>query len=73
LTARERVEMVLDEDSPFLELLPFAGYGQVSYFTFIRKRDIRILAQECMVLFDSLEELPLILIFEMNIIVSLSG
>lgn len=28
LTARERIELVLDQDSPFLELLPFAGYGQ---------------------------------------------
>lgn len=27
-TARERVELVLDEDSPFLELCPLAGYGQ---------------------------------------------
>jgi len=29
LTARERVHLLLDEDAPFLELLPFAGYGQV--------------------------------------------
>ncbi|KAL1927381.1 hypothetical protein VTP01DRAFT_4010 [Rhizomucor pusillus] len=28
LSARERVELVLDEDSPFLELCPLAGYGQ---------------------------------------------
>eukprot|EP01118_Nematostelium_gracile_P017277 TRINITY_DN732_c0_g1_i3.p1 TRINITY_DN732_c0_g1~~TRINITY_DN732_c0_g1_i3.p1 ORF type:complete len:540 (-),score=140.69 TRINITY_DN732_c0_g1_i3:27-1646(-) len=28
LTARERIEMVLDQDSPFLELMPLAGYGQ---------------------------------------------
>lgn len=28
LLARERVELLLDEDSPFLELLPFVGYGQ---------------------------------------------
>lgn len=27
-TARERVELVLDEDSPFLELCPLAGYDQ---------------------------------------------
>jgi acetyl-CoA carboxylase carboxyltransferase component len=26
--ARERVELVLDEDSPFLELCALAGYGQ---------------------------------------------
>jgi acetyl-CoA carboxylase carboxyltransferase component len=25
--ARERVELLLDPDSPFLELLPLAGYG----------------------------------------------
>ncbi|KAI9307474.1 ClpP/crotonase-like domain-containing protein [Cunninghamella echinulata] len=28
LTARERLELLLDEDSPFLELCPLAGYGQ---------------------------------------------
>eukprot|EP00211_Chloroparvula_japonica_P001379 CAMPEP_0119133254 /NCGR_PEP_ID=MMETSP1310-20130426/13280_1 /TAXON_ID=464262 /ORGANISM="Genus nov. species nov., Strain RCC2339" /LENGTH=547 /DNA_ID=CAMNT_0007123941 /DNA_START=38 /DNA_END=1678 /DNA_ORIENTATION=- len=28
LLARERVELLLDEDSPFLELMPLAGYGQ---------------------------------------------
>ena len=28
LLARDRVELVLDEDSPFLELMPLAGYGQ---------------------------------------------
>eukprot|EP01094_Clydonella_sp_ATCC50884_P001894 TRINITY_DN11431_c0_g1_i1.p1 TRINITY_DN11431_c0_g1~~TRINITY_DN11431_c0_g1_i1.p1 ORF type:complete len:543 (+),score=213.94 TRINITY_DN11431_c0_g1_i1:137-1765(+) len=28
LLARERVELILDEDSPFLELCPLAGYGQ---------------------------------------------
>jgi hypothetical protein len=28
LSARERVELLLDEDSPFLELCQFAGYGQ---------------------------------------------
>lgn len=27
MTARERVEMLLDQDSPFLELLPLAGLG----------------------------------------------
>ncbi|KAJ3101868.1 hypothetical protein HDU97_000981 [Phlyctochytrium planicorne] len=27
LLARERVELILDQDSPFLELLPLAGYG----------------------------------------------
>jgi acetyl-CoA carboxylase carboxyltransferase component len=27
LLARERVEMLLDRDSPFMELLPFAGWG----------------------------------------------
>ena len=27
LTARERIELLLDEDSPYLELLPMAGYG----------------------------------------------
>lgn len=27
LTARERVELLLDMDSPFLELMPLAGYG----------------------------------------------
>lgn len=26
--ARDRVELLLDEDTPFLELLPLAGYGQ---------------------------------------------
>ncbi|KAI8997592.1 carboxyl transferase [Pilobolus umbonatus] len=28
LTARERVELLLDEDSPFLEIAPLAGYDQ---------------------------------------------
>ena len=28
LLARDRIELVLDEDSPFLELMPLAGYGQ---------------------------------------------
>eukprot|EP01100_Stratorugosa_tubuloviscum_P003582 TRINITY_DN186_c0_g2_i1.p1 TRINITY_DN186_c0_g2~~TRINITY_DN186_c0_g2_i1.p1 ORF type:complete len:569 (-),score=297.49 TRINITY_DN186_c0_g2_i1:13-1674(-) len=28
LLARERVELILDEDSPFLELMPLAGWGQ---------------------------------------------
>lgn len=28
LLARERIELLLDEDSPFLELCPLAGYGQ---------------------------------------------
>jgi acyl-CoA carboxylase subunit beta len=27
LTARERIELLVDEDSPFLELCPLAGYG----------------------------------------------
>ena len=27
LTARERIELLIDEDSPFLELCPLAGYG----------------------------------------------
>lgn len=27
LTARERIELLLDRDAPFLELAPFAGYG----------------------------------------------
>lgn len=26
VTARDRVALLLDEDSPFLELAPFAGY-----------------------------------------------
>jgi len=26
--ARERIELVLDQDSPFLELMPLAGLGQ---------------------------------------------
>eukprot|EP01059_Diplonema_ambulator_P032890 TRINITY_DN6661_c0_g1_i2.p1 TRINITY_DN6661_c0_g1~~TRINITY_DN6661_c0_g1_i2.p1 ORF type:complete len:545 (+),score=160.93 TRINITY_DN6661_c0_g1_i2:45-1679(+) len=28
LTFRERLDLILDEDSPFLELMPLAGYGQ---------------------------------------------
>jgi acetyl-CoA carboxylase carboxyltransferase component len=28
LLARDRVELLLDQDSPFLELMPLAGYGQ---------------------------------------------
>ncbi|CAO3697727.1 unnamed protein product [Rhizopus stolonifer] len=28
LSARERIELLLDQDSPFLELCTFAGYGQ---------------------------------------------
>lgn len=28
LLPRERIEMLLDEDSPFLELCPLAGFGQ---------------------------------------------
>ena len=28
LSARERIELLLDIDSPFLELMPLAGYGQ---------------------------------------------
>lgn len=31
LTARERIELVLDQDSPFLELLPLAGWGSDCY------------------------------------------
>jgi hypothetical protein len=27
LTARDRISLLLDQDSPFLELCPFAGYG----------------------------------------------
>ncbi len=27
LTARERIDLLLDRDAPFLELAPFAGYG----------------------------------------------
>ncbi|MDW8332800.1 MAG: carboxyl transferase domain-containing protein, partial [Bacteroidia bacterium] len=27
MTARERIELLLDEDSPYLELMPLAGYG----------------------------------------------
>ncbi|HEU0190954.1 MAG TPA: carboxyl transferase domain-containing protein, partial [Mycobacterium sp.] len=27
MTARERIELLIDEDSPFLELCPLAGYG----------------------------------------------
>ena len=26
--ARDRIELLLDDDSPFLELCPLAGYGQ---------------------------------------------
>lgn len=28
LLARERINLLLDEDSPFLELMPLAGLGQ---------------------------------------------
>lgn len=28
LLARDRIELVLDQDSPYLELMPLAGYGQ---------------------------------------------
>lgn len=28
LLARERIELLLDQDAPFMELLPFAGWGQ---------------------------------------------
>lgn len=28
LLPRERIELVLDPDSPFLEIMPLAGYGQ---------------------------------------------
>jgi acetyl-CoA carboxylase carboxyltransferase component len=28
LPARDRISLLLDPDSPFLELCPFAGYGQ---------------------------------------------
>ena len=28
ILARDRIELLLDEDSPFLELLPLAGFGQ---------------------------------------------
>lgn len=33
LLARERVELLLDRDSPFLELLPFAGWGTEGFGT----------------------------------------
>ena len=33
LLARERIEMLLDRDSPFLELLPFAGWGMDGFGT----------------------------------------
>jgi acyl-CoA carboxylase subunit beta len=32
LTARERIEMLIDQDSPFLELLPLAGLGMQGGF-----------------------------------------
>ncbi len=31
MLARERVELLLDEDSPFIEICPFAGLGQGDY------------------------------------------
>ncbi|MCW5909304.1 MAG: methylcrotonoyl-CoA carboxylase [Chitinophagales bacterium] len=33
LLARERIELILDEDSPFMELLPFAGWGTDGFGT----------------------------------------
>ena len=27
LIARDRISLILDDESPFLELMPFAGYG----------------------------------------------
>ncbi|MES2621126.1 MAG: carboxyl transferase domain-containing protein, partial [Bacteroidota bacterium] len=33
LLARERIEMILDQDSPFMELLPFAGWGMDGFGT----------------------------------------
>lgn len=33
LLARERIELLLDEDSPFMELLPFAGWGMDGFGT----------------------------------------
>jgi acetyl-CoA carboxylase carboxyltransferase component len=33
LLARERIEMLLDVDSPFMELLPFAGWGMDGFGT----------------------------------------
>ena len=33
LLARSRIEYVLDRDSPFLELLPFAGWGTNGFGT----------------------------------------
>lgn len=33
LLARERIEMLLDQDSPFMELLPFAGWGMDGFGT----------------------------------------
>ncbi len=33
MLARERIEMLLDQDSPFMELLPFAGWGMDGFGT----------------------------------------
>ena len=33
LLARERIEMLIDQDSPFMELLPFAGWGMDGFGT----------------------------------------
>ncbi|HWB64075.1 MAG TPA: carboxyl transferase domain-containing protein [Chitinophagales bacterium] len=33
LLARERIELILDPDSPFMELLPFAGWGMDGFGT----------------------------------------
>ncbi len=33
LLARERIELLLDQDSPFMELLPFAGWGMDGFGT----------------------------------------
>lgn len=33
LLARERIELLLDEDSPFMELMPFAGWGMDGFGT----------------------------------------
>lgn len=33
MLARERVELLLDEDSPFLEICPLSGLGQGDYNT----------------------------------------
>lgn len=53
LLARERIELLLDTDSPFMELLPFAGWGMEGFGTggtlvggvgFVSKRLVMIIA-----------------------------